>query len=113
VISKPEDQNNTLYDCVGRFDRLNIAYMLTGSMALVHYAIPRMTADIDIVIEVNSADVEKIIEAFEPDYYVPHGTVQQAVLHHSMFNLLHQRSLIKIDCIIRKNDEYQKLAFSL
>ena len=110
--NKPEDQNNTLRDCIGRFEKLSIAYMLTGSMALVHYAMPRMTADIDIVIEVNSGDVEKIINVFEPDYYVPHETARRAVSRHSMFNLLHQQSLMKVDCIVRKNSEYQKLAFS-
>ena len=110
--SNPKEQNNALQDCIVRFEKLGIAYMLTGSMALVHYAMPRMTADIDIVIEINSVNVEKIIKAFEPDYYVPHETARQAVLLSSMFNLLHQQSLIKIDCIVRKNDEYQKIAFS-
>jgi len=110
--NEPEAQNNTLQDCIRRFEELDIAYMLTGSMALVHYAMPRMTADIDIVINIDSAEVEKIIKAFEPDYYVPHETARQAVFKRSMFNLLHQKSLIKVDCIVGKNDEYQKLAFS-
>ena len=29
-----------------------------------------------------------------------------------MFNILHQRSLVKIDCVMRKNTEFQKVAFS-
>lgn len=31
-----EEQNDVLQDCVKRFEKLGINYMLTGSMALVH-----------------------------------------------------------------------------
>ena len=67
-------------DCTERFERLGIAYMLTDSMAMVNYAMMRMTADIDIVIEAAAADdAGKIIAEFEPDYYVPHGRVRDAI----------------------------------
>ncbi len=107
-----EDQKMVLRDCTERFERLDIAYMLTGSMAMVNYAMMRMTADIDVVIEVSSHDAEKIINGFEPDYYVPHGRVKDAISRKVMFNLLHQEKLVKIDCVIRKETEFQKTAFS-
>lgn len=37
-----EDQEGVLKDCTERFDRLGIAYMLTGSMAMAAYAMIRM-----------------------------------------------------------------------
>ena len=40
-----------------RLDRAGLPYMVTGSMAMNYYAVPRMTRDIDIVIEVAEADV--------------------------------------------------------
>jgi hypothetical protein len=36
------------------------AYMLTGSMALTHYAQPRMTRDIDIVPALGLDDLERL-----------------------------------------------------
>jgi len=107
-----EDQKMVLRDCTERFERLGIAYMLTGAMAMVNYAMMRLTADIDIVIEVSSSDAAKIIDEFEPDYYVPHGRVKDAIQRKFMFNLLHQEKLVKIDCVIRKETEYQRKAFS-
>jgi hypothetical protein len=107
-----EDQKSVLRDCTERFERLGIAYMLTGSMAMVNYAMMRMTADIDIVIEVSDGDSEIIIAEFEPDYYVPHGRVRDAIQRKFMFNLLHQEKLVKVDCVIRKETEYQRKAFS-
>ncbi|MGI8786537.1 MAG: DUF6036 family nucleotidyltransferase [Pyrinomonadaceae bacterium] len=111
-MSLYEDQEMVLKDCTGRFERLGIAYMLTGSMAMVNYAMMRMTNDIDIVIEVSSADAQKIIDEFEPDYYVPHVRVRDAIARKFMFNLLHQETLVKVDCVMRKENEFQKLAFS-
>lgn len=42
---------DVLKDVCERLDRAGIAYMLTGSMAMNYYAQPRMTRDIDLVIE--------------------------------------------------------------
>ena len=109
---RPEEQNDVLRDCTERLERLDIDYMLTGSMALVHYAIPRMTADIDLVIELAPDKVEKFIKEFEPDYYVPHARIKNAVSRNKMFNLLDQRTIIKVDCIVRKDDEFHRQAFS-
>ena len=82
-------------DCAERFERLGIAYMLTNSMALVNYAMMRMTADIDIVIEAAACNAEKIIAEFEPDYYVPHGRVRDTISRRLVFNLLYQEKLVK------------------
>ena len=111
-MSERLTQNEVLRDCDERFEKLGIAYMLTGSMAMTHYAMPRMTADIDVVLKIGAADVERIITEFEPDYYIPHNTARQAVSRGSMFNLLSQTKLVKIDCIVRKTDEYQVQAFA-
>lgn len=45
-------------------------------MVMVEYAMIRMTNDIDIVIKVFRADDERIIQEFEPDYYVPRRRVR-------------------------------------
>jgi hypothetical protein len=110
-MTRQEEQNDVLRDCAERLERLNINYMLTGSMALAHYAIPRTTADIDIVIEISMDDVNKFIEEFEPDYYVPHGRMRDAISRNRMFNILNQKTIIKVDCVVRKDEEFQKEAF--
>lgn len=107
-----EDQKSVLRDCIERLERLRIDYMLTGSMALVNYAMMRMTADIDIVIEAAIVDADKIIEEFKADYYVPQHRVRDAIARKAMFNLLHQEKIVKIDCIVRKDTEFQKQAFA-
>ena len=111
-MSLVDDQEKILRDCTERFDRLGIEYMLTGSIALVHYTVGRMTKDIDIVIELSESVGNLLIKEFEPEYYVPHGRVRDAIRRKFMFNLLHQETLVKVDCIIRKETEFQRAAFS-
>src|SRR2546426_5413691 len=85
-----------------RYEQAGIAYMLTGSMAMNYYAQPRMTRDIDVVVALQPEDVETVVTAFSPDYYVPREAMNEAVADASIFNLIHQEAVIKVDCIVRK-----------
>jgi hypothetical protein len=101
-----------LHDFVGRIEKLGIDYMLTGSMAMIRYTVFRQTAGVDIVLALDFNESEKFIGAFEPDYYVPHQAVRRAVETRGMFNIIHQETAFKIDCVLPKPDEFQKNAFA-
>ncbi|MCY7377386.1 MAG: hypothetical protein LH472_15610 [Pyrinomonadaceae bacterium] len=100
-----------LHDFAERVEKLDLAYMLTGSMAMMAYSVYRFTADVDVVLELHSEDAKKIIEAFEPDYYVPHNAVSRAISSKRMFNIIHQETAFKIDCVIKKTSDFQETAF--
>lgn len=110
-MTNTPNPNDVLKDFTARLDSAGIAYMLTGSMAMMHYAKPRYTADIDVVVELNSEQALEIQTLFEPDYYVPHGHVRLAIARKSMFNLIHQETLFKVDCVVKKETEFQMTAF--
>jgi len=98
-------------DISRRFEQGHIPYMLTGSMAMNYYAQPRMTRDIDVVIATASHDVERVAALFRPDYYVNEENIRESLAHESIFNLIHQESVIKVDCIVRKSSEYRRREF--
>ena len=98
-------------DISHRFEQADIAYMLTGSMAMNYYAQPRMTRDIDIVIAIEPKDVGRVAALFRPDYYVSEKSIRESVVHESIFNLIHQQSVIKVDCIVRKSSGYRQREF--
>ena len=98
-------------DISRRFEQAGIPYMLTGSMAMNYYAQPRMTRDIDVVIAIGPEDVGPVAGLFLPDYYVSEENIRESVAHESIFNLIHQESVIKVDCIIRKTSEYRQVEF--
>ncbi|MBK8503612.1 MAG: hypothetical protein IPL46_16225 [Saprospiraceae bacterium] len=47
-----------------------IPYMLSGIMAMNIYTIPRMTRDIDIVINLRNTDIPQFVEIFKEGYYI-------------------------------------------
>lgn len=101
-----------LHDFLTRIEPLGIAYMLTGSMAMIRYTVFRQTADVDIILELDFKDKEKFIKALEPDYYVPHQALRRAIETNRMFNVIHQETTFKIDCVLKKPTEFQKNAFA-
>src|SRR5882724_5757753 len=98
-------------DISHRFEQAGIPYMLTGSMAMNYYAQPRMTRDIDVVIAIGPKDVGRFAALFRSDYYVSEESIRESLVHESIFNLIHQESVIKVDCIIRKTSEYRQVEF--
>jgi hypothetical protein len=98
-------------DISQRFERAFIPYMLTGSMAMNYYARPRMTRDIDVVIALGAKDVDRVVDLVRPDYYVTEENIREALRQESIFNLIHEESVIKVDCIIRKSTPYRRIEF--
>ena len=88
-----------------------IAYMITGSIAMNYYAFPRMTRDIDIVIEMQKKDIPIIVDLFKDDFYVDRDSIVEAVNKHRMFNIIHNEYVIKVDFIVRKLSEYRQVEF--
>ncbi len=94
-----------------RLEAAGIPYMMTGSMAMAIYAIPRMTRDIDIVLEIYKKDICSIVSLFQDDCYVDADTINEAISNRSMFNIIHNGWIVKADFIIRKEEEYRKREF--
>jgi len=101
---------DVLRDVGARLEGAGIAYMLTGSMAMNYYATPRMTRDIDLVVALSVADSARVRSLFEPDYYVP-DNIEQAIVSIGIFNLVHVESVIKVDIIVRKHEDYRQAEF--
>lgn len=106
-----QNELDIVRDVSRRLEQGCLAYMLTGSMAMNYYAQPRMTRDIDMVVALTPQDTDKVVRIFTPDYYVSREAVSSSIAHESLFNLIHQESVIKVDCIIRKNTPYRHAEF--
>lgn len=94
-----------------RLESAGIRYMLTGSIAANFYTTPRMTRDIDIVVEVGEEDTERLFALFSDDFYTDRDSIKNALHNRGMFNIIHRAGVIKVDFIIRKDTEYRKVEF--
>jgi hypothetical protein len=100
-----------LRDVCGRLEKAGIPYMLTGSFATHAYVTPRMTRDIDLVVELKEEDAAGFSRLFGEDYYCDADLVTEAVRGKGMFNLIHQKAVVKVDFVVRKNSTYRELEF--
>jgi len=96
----------------GRLNKAGFNYMVSGSVALTFYGKPRMTRDIDIVVLIPLKSIDRFVDLFEHDFYIDKNMITDAIKNHSIFNIIHLDTVIKIDFIIRKNQEYRILEFN-
>jgi hypothetical protein len=106
------DELDILKSVATRLEAVGIPYMVTGSMAANFYTTPRMTRDIDLVIELSEEDIHRVVQLFQDEYYIDRDMVQQAVRNRSMFNMIHNALVVKVDCVVRKDSDYRREEFA-
>jgi hypothetical protein len=94
----------------------NIDYVITGSIALILYAEPRLTHDIDIVVHLKIQDAKRIPIIFsENEYYCPPVDILIEEIKRpegAQFNVIHHDSGFKADFFLSGNDPLHEYAFS-
>jgi hypothetical protein len=91
-----------LYDVfVHPLHAAGVHYMIVGSVASMHFGEPRFTMDVDLVVQLNDAEVAKIAQIFSAeDYYVPPPEViaqEMRRAQHGHFNVIHLNTGLKAD----------------
>lgn len=96
----PEDRELFLI-FIRPLNHLGVAYMVTGSAASMAYGVPRVTLDIDMVIELTATQAGLLSSAFPPEeFYCPPREVigietQRTSRGH--FNVIHMETGFKAD----------------
>ncbi len=92
-----------------RLNALNVCYMITGSVASTIYGEPRFTHDIDMVIELEPEDAERLEEAFPiEEFYCPPSEIIRLEISRSQrghFNLIHHKTGFKADIYLSGQDK--------
>jgi hypothetical protein len=94
------------------FNEAGIEYMLSGSVALSVYILPRATRDFDFVVHLQKEDVDNLVDHFSKKYYCDKDAVLDAVARKSIFNIIDSESGFKADFVILKNEKFRKTEFA-
>ena len=78
-------------------DRLEIRYLVGGSVASGSYGLPRQTNDIDIVADFGTADMEEFYRLLSKEFYVDCQTATEAIRLGRPFNAIHLKGAFKFD----------------
>src|ERR1700741_3203837 len=93
------------------FEKHNIPYMLSGSVAMSLYTQPRFTRDYDFVVNLKDEHVNQLLASFREGYYVNDESVKDAIRRKTMFNIIDHKSGYKADFIILKDDPFRQTEF--
>jgi len=102
---------NVLMLVVDIFERLQVPYLIGGSMASALYGVTRSTLDADMVADLHQEQVGALAKALGDDFYADEEMIRDAILHISSFNLIHLKTMFKVDVFIRKERPFDRVQF--
>lgn len=85
--------------------------MLSGSVAMSIYILPRATRDFDFIVHLQAKDIDALTNYFKEGYYCDADAVDDAVKNRSMFNIIDHASGFKADFIILKDEPFRQTEF--
>ena len=93
-------------------DDLGVSYHLGGSYASAIHGIPRQTHDVDLVVDVPAALVQRLVRDLEGEFYVDERAVARAVRDRTSVNLVHLGTGVKVDLFIKGTSEFDDAEFA-
>jgi hypothetical protein len=95
-------------DVLDRLEDMGLSWYLTGSWALAAYAEPRMTRDIDVVLEMTPSGYEsKVRPTFDGDFLVNDPIDLGG---RWMGGLIHRTELVRVDLVFGRTDGWARSA---
>jgi len=93
-------------------EQLGIPYMVVGGFAAIFYGEPRLTLDVDIVVDMKEEHMEPFVATFPvPDYYVSAEGIRDSPRRQYPFNVIQPATGAKIDMMPLTTDPLTLGAF--
>ncbi len=94
-------------------ERLGIPYMVVGGFAAILHGQPRLTLDVDIVVDMRAEHIAPLAAAFPmPDYYADEEAMQDALRRRLPFNIIQPSTGAKLDLVPLTDDPLTQSAFA-
>ena len=104
-----DDLAASLRYIVDLLEAVGLDYMLVGSVAALAHGRTRATQDFDVVVELNLATVEQLVEALPEDrFYVSMEAARDAVRRETLFNIIDLTTGWKVDVVPRKKRPFSQ-----
>jgi len=97
---------------LGVLDRMEVRYMVSGSVASSVHGVPRTTLDIDLVVDLAPAQAEAFASELQPDFYADAAFIRDAFQHGRAANVIHLATAWKFDLFPLGSDAYSQAAFA-
>ena len=82
-------QPQLVIEVINILNKNDIEYMLTGSFVSSLQGEPRLTHDIDLIINISQSEANKIISVFSKDiFYFDEDNIMHAIKDRTQFNII-------------------------
>jgi len=109
----PQELSRFFATVVKKLEEMSLPYMVAGGFAAVFYGEPRLTIDIDIVVDINTTHIERLVEAFPfPDYYLSEEGMRDSIRRRFPFNIIQVATAAKVDLIPLPEDVFSRVTFT-
>nr|HID12709.1 hypothetical protein [Anaerolineae bacterium] len=93
-------------------ERLDIPYMVVGGFAAIFYGEPRLTLDVDILVDMKWHHVAPFVAAFPiPDYYASEEGIHDSLQRCYPFNVIQPSTGAKVDLVPLPHDPFTRAVF--
>src|SRR5215207_2404591 len=92
-------------------DKMQVPYVVVGSVASSIHGFSRATADVDVVADLRPEHVAPFCDALKDEFYVDDQAMRRALSLRRMFNLIHLDTMFKVDIYVPKDDEFSRQQF--
>lgn len=81
-------------------EKLNIPYLISGSLASTLYGMVRTTQDSDLVAEMQLEHLQPFVLDLQDEFFLDEEMIAESVQRHTSFNIIHRESMFKVDVFI-------------
>lgn len=99
---------SALADVAAGLERTGVPYFVGGSVASVVYGDVRTTYDVDIVVELEPAQVAPLVAELSPAFLVDEAFLRDTIRHRSSCNLIHRATGFKVDLFLRRERPFSR-----
>jgi len=101
-----------LESLLAAMDRLEIPYEVGGSVASSAHGIPRMTMDVDLVVDMAPDKIGQFVNEVRDEFYADATQMREAFTAGRATNLIHLTGGWKFDLFPLRADEYSQAEFA-
>lgn len=92
-------------------EKLGVPYFIGGSLATAVHGVARATLDADIIADMKPDQVDHFVRALGNAFYADAEVVRDAVHLQTSFNVIHLRTMFKVDVFVRSRAPFDQAQF--
>jgi hypothetical protein len=92
----------------GVLEELGVPYLIGGSLASTLHGMIRTTQDSDIITGMRPEHISSFVSSLQNEFFIDEEMIDDAIQHHSSFNIIHRATMFKVDIFIPHPRPFQQ-----